>query len=364
MLKKSNGFTLIELLVVIAIIGVLSTLAIVALGNLRTKSRDAKRVADIKQISTALELYYDDQGYYPTIITPGEALISPSGETTYLAQIPSNPTPRNDSGCNNNDYSYSYSTETSKYALGFCLSTDINNLKSGVNLATPEGLGNTNLVGWWKLDEGSGTTAYDSSGYNRHGTWYDPNANYAIGHIGPSAGQFNLLSLQSNALHTASFALNGAINNSFTLNYWVWINSSPPYSALPIMFQQESQTPSNHFILVYQGGDTLQFQTTDGSNIVAKSVSNYFLNNKDKWVMVTLVLNYNESYIEFYRDGVFLSKQSGTNWLFPGRASVKGIGGYGWPGNNQVLSGKIDDFRIYSRALSSAEIAALYNISK
>ena len=48
--KQRKGFTLIELLVVIAIIALLSTLAVVALNNAREKSRDAKRVSDIKQI--------------------------------------------------------------------------------------------------------------------------------------------------------------------------------------------------------------------------------------------------------------------------------------------------------------------------
>ena len=55
---NKKGFTLIELLVVIAIIGLLSTLAVVALGSARLKARDAKRVSDLKQIQTALELYY------------------------------------------------------------------------------------------------------------------------------------------------------------------------------------------------------------------------------------------------------------------------------------------------------------------
>lgn len=63
--NKVRGFTLIELLVVIAIIGLLSTLAVVALQGARVKSRDAKRVADIKQVQTALELFANAEGAYP-----------------------------------------------------------------------------------------------------------------------------------------------------------------------------------------------------------------------------------------------------------------------------------------------------------
>ncbi|HRY36429.1 MAG TPA: prepilin-type N-terminal cleavage/methylation domain-containing protein [Candidatus Magasanikbacteria bacterium] len=62
---NKKGFTLIELLVVIAIIGLLSTLAVVSLGNARTKSRDAKRLSDIKQIQNALEMYFNDRNTYP-----------------------------------------------------------------------------------------------------------------------------------------------------------------------------------------------------------------------------------------------------------------------------------------------------------
>lgn len=65
---NKKGFTLIELLVVIAIIGLLSTLAVVALGNARQKANDAKRLADTKQIQTALELYHTDNTNYPTVV--------------------------------------------------------------------------------------------------------------------------------------------------------------------------------------------------------------------------------------------------------------------------------------------------------
>jgi prepilin-type N-terminal cleavage/methylation domain-containing protein len=55
-----KGFTLIELLVVIAIIALLSTLSVVALNSARVKARDARRVSDIKQIRTALDMYFDN----------------------------------------------------------------------------------------------------------------------------------------------------------------------------------------------------------------------------------------------------------------------------------------------------------------
>lgn len=66
--KKQSGFTLIELLVVIAIIGVLAATALVAMNSARVKARDAKRLTDVRQIMTALELYYDTNGSYPNMI--------------------------------------------------------------------------------------------------------------------------------------------------------------------------------------------------------------------------------------------------------------------------------------------------------
>jgi|ETNmetMinimDraft_2_1059921.scaffolds.fasta_scaffold68837_2 prepilin-type N-terminal cleavage/methylation domain-containing protein len=69
----SGGFTLIELLVVIAIIGILSAVVLASLNSARQKSRDAKRVADLKQLQLALELYYDDNtSTYPATLAPLE----------------------------------------------------------------------------------------------------------------------------------------------------------------------------------------------------------------------------------------------------------------------------------------------------
>ncbi len=122
-IADKKGFTLIELLVVIAIIGVLSTLAIVALGSARQKSRDAKRLADLNQVAKALELYFSDNNGYPTVITPGQPLKSPDGLTTYMAVLPTNPTPRNEGTCPNSDYVYTADSSGLDYSFSTCLGT-------------------------------------------------------------------------------------------------------------------------------------------------------------------------------------------------------------------------------------------------
>ncbi len=84
MRNNKKGFTLIELLVVIAIIGILSSVVLASLNSARQKSRDARRVADIKQLQLALELYYDgNSSVYPTALSS----LAPN----YIAVIPNDP---------------------------------------------------------------------------------------------------------------------------------------------------------------------------------------------------------------------------------------------------------------------------------
>lgn len=141
-LTNKKGFTLIELLVVIAIIGILSTLAIVALGNARARSRDAKRVSDIRQITSALELYFNDNGQYPSFVTPGQSLAS--GSTVYMAVIPSNPTPFADGVCPSTltptNYSYSQLVANSSYVITYCIGSATGQLTEGTRRASPIGL--------------------------------------------------------------------------------------------------------------------------------------------------------------------------------------------------------------------------------
>jgi len=132
MKKNKKGFTLIELLVVIAIIGLLATLSVIALNTARVKARDARRVSDVKQIQTALEMYFDEKSYYPNPVTNGSVPTS-----SYISSVPTNPQPV-DTGCPaNTNYIYNSATG-STYTLSYCLSSS--NVNNGPATATPAGI--------------------------------------------------------------------------------------------------------------------------------------------------------------------------------------------------------------------------------
>lgn len=63
---SKKGFTLIELIVVMSIMGIISVLGISSYTNSFYKAHDARRKDDLRSIMTALQLYYNDHGKYPT----------------------------------------------------------------------------------------------------------------------------------------------------------------------------------------------------------------------------------------------------------------------------------------------------------
>lgn len=164
--KSNSGFTLIELLVVVAIIALLSSIALIALVQARQKSRDAKRLGDLVQMNTGMELYFSTNKGYPSS-TNG----LPQGMTPqFLASLPTSPSPADGAcsalthavgscgGANQppcgvpaNTYYYIPVGLTYKapdnitdvypdYAYYFCLGQDVNNIKAGEHVLTPKGI--------------------------------------------------------------------------------------------------------------------------------------------------------------------------------------------------------------------------------
>ena len=157
--KNPEGFTLIELLVVIAISALLSSVALIAFMSARQKGRDAKRVSDMVQMSTALELYFATNKGYPSATAGVPTPLVPS----VASSLPKIPTPP-DGGCENISYNTVYGAPASgngdtyvyypsgtsyvfngatvfpDYAYYFCLGNTTGNLSPGPHRMTPKGL--------------------------------------------------------------------------------------------------------------------------------------------------------------------------------------------------------------------------------
>ena len=145
MLKNKKGFTLIELLVVIAIIGILASVVLASLNTARKKSRDARRVADTKQLQLALEMYFDANRDYPAALS--------SLAPTYIPVVAADPLTA--------AYTYERCNST-LYHLGAALEESTNPaLASDLN-AAPSG-----CSGSWGVDTAvcSGTAGTNQGSY-------------------------------------------------------------------------------------------------------------------------------------------------------------------------------------------------------
>jgi len=169
LLPNQKGFTLIELLVVISIIGLLASVVLVSLNSARLKARDAKRIADLRQLATAMELYVNDNGQYPTVTGSASvgAFVASWATSTlssaYVSKMPNDPL--NVTGQYGYYYAVGYKpTSNCSYILtgslsNYILSTRLENASSSPN-ACPGAINN-------------------SAG--AYGGWDNVNLNYVIG---------------------------------------------------------------------------------------------------------------------------------------------------------------------------------------
>ena len=160
--KNNKGFTLVELLVVISIIGILSTLAITSFNSVRVKARDAKRLAELRQMQLGLELYsLDNNDLYPVpnggnVITLDNNIYS----TLCYKENDTNGFYGNKNGCNTIfminlpqdpqelvDYTYRSLDGGARYEVSFQLERDMKNPKLNCTIndcyLTPEGFKNS-----------------------------------------------------------------------------------------------------------------------------------------------------------------------------------------------------------------------------
>ena len=90
----------------------------------------------------------------------------------------------------------------------------------------------------------------------------------------------------------------------------------------------------------------------------------FFLNYNNQWILVNIVVDYNNKNIKYYRNGILFYTYTTTNtMLFPSESIAKYEGTLNDIPNYPFL-GYIDNIRIYNRALSADEASEIYNKTK
>ena len=84
---SNRGFTLIEMLVVIAIIAILAGIVLTGVLGFQASARDTRRIGDLRNMQSLVELYYTRSGFYPPnkadIEDVGKVPTGPPGAVDY-----------------------------------------------------------------------------------------------------------------------------------------------------------------------------------------------------------------------------------------------------------------------------------------
>jgi prepilin-type N-terminal cleavage/methylation domain-containing protein len=257
--------------------------------------------------------------------------------------------------------------ESANYGLGGAndqISNDGGTLASVYEKGSKLGLepldyGDPSLVGLWTFDEGTGTTAYDYSGNNASGSWGGSGTHWAIGRIGGYAGQF--------ASTTGDYteASNTSILTPTTAgSVSAWVDQAVAFdiTTFPTVLNVGNYGGSlNGYRIYHQGTGSpgtllttfpLQAEVSDSSGHNAATFSNLSVG-----IWYFLAMTWDSSNIRSYINGALSNTAAQTHSSSPyGPLTI----GNGYAGGSNALTGYIDDVRIYNRALSAAQIAAMY----
>jgi len=206
-------------------------------------------------------------------------------------------------------------------------------------------------VGEWNFEEGSGASAFDSSGNGNTGTWAGTGNHWTQGKVG-KGGKFNGSDDYVDAGNPST--LNFGTGN-FTIGLWMKTSNTAGQTLLIKQFHPGQADRQGYFLYTRSTAPYLQFVVGDGSNYTEfGTVSTNYSDGNWHHVEVSKT----SSLISLYVDGKLITTASTTSVTgsLDYSTNVK-IGG----DSAGYLNGSIDQVRIYNYARSPAQIAWDYN---
>jgi hypothetical protein len=228
------------------------------------------------------------------------------------------------------------------------------------------------MVVWYKFDETSGTTAADSSGNARNGTLTNVgsgSATFSATHqVGTGAVNLNGSNATNGAYINVPASLNAmGATTAVTLAAWVNISNGMDRPWARIFDFNNTSMTGYMFLTTYQAMTTpnsVRFAITKTDNANEQQISGTARLSTNAWHHVAVVLGAGSPYTgTLYVDGAAV----GTNAAMTLRPSDIGNTTNNWIGRSAFtadpyLAGLVDDFRVYNRALTAAEITTLYAV--
>jgi hypothetical protein len=250
--------------------------------------------------------------------------------------------------------------ESSKFKLGGDKDTvstdggsypDLYEVGSNLSLA-PLDYGDASLVGYWPLNEGTGTIAYDRSGKGNNGIG-GANTPWAFG---GSCERSSGSCLIMNSYYVFTVQDTSSLDLPNTMTIAAWFKPITPPSAQMHPIQKWTSTIDANYVWYWQTNN-LSFLDANLAGVWTGISSLGALMPSSGWHHI--VFTYNGSVGISYLDGIPRYSTvvnppiatNGANLVFGRDVDASAAIG-------------LDDVRIYNRALSASEVSALYNATK
>jgi len=214
------------------------------------------------------------------------------------------------------------------------------------------------LIGYWKLDDGSGTTAIDEAGGDNNGTLIGDEIHWTDGRAGGALEHLGMVDTDDGV----EFSTTGMSPISGTVAMWSYLADPQAPTSGRYFFGHTTQPQfSNRIQLFMQDSDITQPTTLlDVGLGDAHNLKNDIVELPlEEWVHVGLTWD-SGTY------GVFVNGEEVATGTYTGLAGLHPVANIGNDGSSapyEAFVGKLDEVRLYDNALSAAEIQAAMRIA-